>query len=140
VHIECEPTHIHRVLQSIGKMTNTNDSERGIARGVALNPGTPVGCIEPLLDQTDVVTLLAINPGWSGQKFIPSTAERIIQARTLIGDRDILLCVDGGITKDNISDTVAMGADMVVTGSAVFDGRTPKENAEYMLAGLGRNK
>lgn len=140
VHIESEPTHIHRVFQSMSKMTNANDPDRGIVCGVAINPGTPVQAIEPLLDEIGMVTLLAINPGWGGQKFIEATAERIAQVRALTGDRNILLCIDGGVTKDNISGVAAMGADLVVTGSAVFDGKAPKENAKFMLGSLGRKK
>lgn len=136
VHVESEPMHIHRVLQSIGKMTNINDPERGIVRGVALNPGTPVEAIEPILDEIDMVVILAINPGWGGQKFSSSTHKRLGKARQIVSGRDILLCVDGGITKDNISDVAGMGADIVVTGSAVFDGKAPVENANFMMNAL----
>ena len=70
VHVEsCR--HIYRVLQKLGDFTNINDSNRGILRGIALNPGTPFDVITPLIDELDMVFLLAVNPGWSGQKFIP---------------------------------------------------------------------
>ena len=140
VAVESDPTHIHRVLQALVGMANANDASRGIARGVAINPGTPVGAIEPLLDDLDMVTLLAINPGWGGQKFIGSTVGRIAQARALIGDRDVLVCVDGGVTRDNISSVAEMGADLVVTGSAVFDGKAPTENARFMLDALRKKQ
>lgn len=133
VHVESEPTHIHRVFQSLGGMTNANDPARGIVRGVGLNPGTPVAAIGPVLDDVEMVVLTAINPGWGGQKFIPATAERIAKVREMIGDRDILIGVDGGITRDNVSDVAAMGPDLIVTGSAVFDGKAPLENAKAML-------
>jgi ribulose-phosphate 3-epimerase len=133
VYLESEPTHIHRVFQSLAKMTNANDPERGIVRGIAINPGTPVQAIEPVLDDIDIVTILGINPGWGGQKLIPSTAARVAQAKELIAGRDILLCVDGGVTKDNIAEVAAWGIDMVVTGSAVFDGKAPADNARFML-------
>lgn len=133
VHVECEPTHIHRIFQSLGKMTNTNDPDRGIVRGVAINPGTPVDTIEPLLDDIDMITLLAINPGWGGQKFIPNTTERASQVNSMIGSRDILLCIDGGITQTNIAEIATIGADIIVTGSAVFDGKTPHHNAISMM-------
>jgi ribulose-phosphate 3-epimerase len=136
VHIESEPAHIHRVLQSLGAMTNANDPERGIVRAVGLNPGTPVEVIEPLLDEIEMVLLLAINPGWGGQKFIPSTAGRIEMVRKLSSGRDILLALDGGITRDNIGEIAKLGADLVVTGSAVFDGKAPRENATFMLNAL----
>ena len=63
----------HRVLQVLGTAVNANDPERGVVRGVALNPSTPVEALEPLLDDLDYVLLLAVNPGWGGQAFIPAT-------------------------------------------------------------------
>lgn len=140
VHVESCP-HIHRVLQALGQMTNANDPEAGIVRGIALNPGTPVAAIEPLLDEVEMVFLLAVNPGWSGQKFIPSTRRRLEQVKQIAGElkRDILLGVDGGITRDNIAEVAHMGADIIVTGSAVFDGRDPAGNAEFMLDAMKGN-
>ena len=80
--------------------------------------------------------LLAINPGWKGQSFLVSTFSRMEKTRELIAQsgRDILLCVDGGITRDNIGQMV--GVDIVVTGSAVFDGKAPLENVEFMTESL----
>jgi len=137
VHVESS-THVHRVLQQLGTMKNANDAARGIVRGIALNPGTPLEAIEPLLDDVDLVLLLAVNPGWGGQRFIPATIGRIARARRLLeaAGRRILLGVDGAITKDNIRSVAGTGVDLVVTGSAVFDGKTPTENARYMLAAL----
>lgn len=137
VHVESS-THVHRVLQQLGTMKNANDAARGIVRGIALNPGTPLEAIEPLLDDVDLVLLLAVNPGWGGQRFIPATIGRIARARRLLeaAARRILLGVDGAITKDNIRSVAGTGVDLVVTGSAVFDGKTPTENARYMLAAL----
>ena len=127
--------HPHRVLQVLGKATNANDPDRGIIRGVALNPGTPLAVIEPLLDELDYVLLLAVNPGWSGQGFITQTEARIGAARELIraSGRSVLLGVDGGITKANVEHVASLGVDVIVTGSAVFDGRTPEQNARLML-------
>ena len=137
VHVE-SCTHVHRVLQQLGTMKNANDAARGIVRGIALNPGTPLEAIEPLLDDVDLVLLLAVNPGWGGQRFIPATIGRIARARRLLeaAGRRILLGVDGAITKDNIRSVAGTGVDLVVTGSAVFDGKAPTENARYMLAAL----
>ena len=128
----------HRVLQVLGKATNANDPARGIVRGIALNPGTPLEAIEPLLDDVDLVLLLAVNPGWGGQRFIPATIGRIARARRMLetAGRRILLGVDGAITKENIRSVAGTGVDLVVTGSAVFDGKAPAENARYMLAAL----
>ncbi len=127
--------HVHRVLQKLGTLANANDSQRGLIRGIALNPGTPPEALEPLLEEVDFVLLLAVNPGWGGQKFISSTFRRISKARRLIADsgREILLGVDGGITRGNISEITKTGVDIIVTGSAVFDGKAPEENAKFML-------
>lgn len=134
VHVESSH-HIHRVLQQLGQMENANDPERGIVRGVALNPGTPVTAIEPLLDELELVLLLAVNPGWGGQRFIPSTLRRIAQVRKIAAatSRDILIGVDGGITLHNVAEVARAGADLIVTGSAVFDGKSAAENARAML-------
>ena len=139
VHAESS-RHIHRVLQTLGEMTNANDPARGILRGVALNPGTPLGAIEPLLDEAEMVFLLAINPGWSGQKFIAPTQQRVRRLIEMFGQakRDILLGIDGGVTRKNIADVARMGADIIATGSAVFDGKTPLENARFMISAVNK--
>jgi ribulose-phosphate 3-epimerase len=130
--------HIHRVLQKLGQMTNANEPERGILRGIALNPGTPLETIIPLIDELEMVFLLAVNPGWGGQKFIPSTEGRLSRIRTMLSDtkKDILIGVDGGLTRDNIADVARMNVDIIVTGSAVFDGKKPLENAKYMISAV----
>jgi ribulose-phosphate 3-epimerase len=127
--------HPHRVLQVL--------AGTDVVAGAALNPGTPLQAVEPLLDMLDYVLLLAVNPGWSGQSLTESTAKRIMLLRELIGDREVIVGLDGGITKDNVAAVVAMGPDVIVTGSAVFDGKTPLENARFMIraarsAGDGR--
>ena len=137
VHVE-SCVHIHRVLQHLGSMKNANDSGRGIVRGIALNPGTPVDAIVPLLDEIDLVLILAINPGWGGQSFLPSTFARLARARRLVenGARPILVGVDGGVTRANVGALAGTGVDLVVTGSAIFDGNSPAANAAAMLASL----
>ena len=134
IHVEACP-HVHRVLQQMRMVKNANDPSRGLVRGVALNPGTPLEVLEPLLDELELVLILAVNPGWSGQKFLPSTPARVEKAKRMITDsrHEILLGVDGGITRDNIGSVAAMGVDLIVTGSAVFDGKTPEANAKFML-------
>jgi len=137
VHVEsCR--HIHRVLQKLGEMTNANDSNRGILRGIALNPGTPLEVITPLIDELEMVFLLAVNPGWRGQKFIPAAQDRLSQLRQMIGDakKDVLVGVDGGITRNNIVNVARMDVDIIVTGSAVFDGKTPLKNAKFMISAV----
>jgi len=132
--------HPHRALQQMRNMTNVNDPARGLVRGVALNPGTPLEVLKPLLDELDLVLLLAVNPGWGGQKFIPSTFDRIARVRQMIADsrREILLMVDGGITRANIAEVARTGANIIVTGSAVFDGKAAEENARWMLDAVKR--
>jgi ribulose-phosphate 3-epimerase len=127
--------HPHRVLQEMGGMENVNDPARGLIRGAALNPGTPLTVLEPLLDELEMVLLLAVNPGWGGQKFAPSTFGRVDQVREMIrkSGREILLCVDGGIKRDNVAEVARTGVDLVVAGSAVFDGKAARENAREML-------
>jgi len=133
--------HIHRVLQVLGEMANANDPNKGILRGVALNPGTPLEVIIPLIDELEMVFLLAVNPGWRGQKFIPSTESRLKKLKQMIRDakKDILVGIDGGITRNNIADVARMQADIVVTGSAVFDGKTPLENAKFMMSAVSNS-
>jgi ribulose-phosphate 3-epimerase len=116
--------HPHRVLQQIGSVARAHDAGRPIARGVALNPGMPVAVLEPLVDEIDLVMLVAINPGCGGQTFLPATLGRIEAVRRVVAasGRDILVAVDGGITKANVGQLAGRGVDMVITGSAVFDG------------------
>jgi ribulose-phosphate 3-epimerase len=127
--------HPHRVLQVLGKAVNANAPERGIVRGVAINPGTPVATVEPLLDELEYVLILAVNPGWGGQKFIESTERRLDEMKRLIrrSGRQVVLGVDGGVTRDNITRIAQMGANLIVTGSAVFDGKDAAANARFML-------
>jgi len=123
-HVE-STRHPHRVLQSL--------AGSGVVRGVALNPGTPVSTLEPLLDDLELVLVLGVNPGWGGQSFIPSTERRVAEARGLVGEREIVLAVDGGITTSNVERIASLGVDLIVTGSAVFDGVSPEANARAML-------
>jgi ribulose-phosphate 3-epimerase len=127
--------HIHRVLQRLGEMTSVNHPERGILRGIALDPGVPLEAVAPLIDEVEMIVLLAVNPGWGGQKFIPTTGPRLNRLKQMVQDaqKDILLGVDGGITRNNVAEVARMGADLIVTGSAVFDGKNPRENARFML-------
>ncbi len=139
VHVE-SCTHVHRVLQVMGALKCRRDPARRIVRGAALNPGTPVEALVPLLDEIDLVMLLAVNPGWGGQRFLGSTRERLRHATELIArsGREILLEIDGGVDRTNIADIAALGPDIIVTGSAVFDGKDPVGNARHMLEAAAR--
>lgn len=125
----------HRVLQVLGQASNANDPARGIVRGVALDPSTPVEVLRPLVGDLEYVLILAINPGWSGQPFLPSTAGRLQEARRLIetSGRRIALGVDGAVTRENVAAVAGLGADLIVSGSAIFDGRAPAANLAAML-------
>ena len=130
--------HPYRVLQQMRSLVNANDPARGIVRGAALNPGTPLETLDPLLDELELVLLLAVNPGWGGQKFTPSTFQRIANVKKMIAGsgREILLGVDGGITRANVAEVAKTGVDLIVTGSAVFDGKATEENAKFMLEAI----
>jgi len=129
--------HPHRVLQVLGSTAHRQHADRTIARGVALNPGTPVEVLDPFLDEIEMVMLVAINPGWSGQAFIPATLGRLEAVRQKIASsgREILIAVDGGITRRNAGQLAGRGVDIVVTGSAVFDGDV-KANIDEMTQAL----
>ncbi|MDD4870485.1 MAG: ribulose-phosphate 3-epimerase [Kiritimatiellae bacterium] len=132
VHVEaCR--HPHRVLQAIGQLSVAGEKDRRPLRGIALNPGTTLHVIEPLIDEVDMIFLLAVNPGWGGQKFIGSTQRRMEQLLQMIreSNRDVLVGIDGGITKDNIDAVAKMGADIIVTGSAIFDGKNILQNVQH---------
>jgi ribulose-phosphate 3-epimerase len=132
--------YAHRALQVLGRATNANDPERGVIRGIALNPGTPLEWIDPLLDEVDYILLVAINPGWGGQSFTPAIEARVRRVRERIdaSGRSVLLGVDGAVTKANIAAVAALGPDIIVTGSAIFDGKAPQENAQFMLGEASR--
>jgi ribulose-phosphate 3-epimerase len=139
VHVEAA-VHIHRVLQRLGTLENAGRPGEGIVRGLAFDPGTPLEWLEPLLEEVDLVTILAIDPGWAGQKFASATLDRVARAKEIIAatGKDILVCVDGGVTKDNIAGIAAAGADLIVTGSAVFDGKAAEDNARFVLDAVRR--
>ena len=126
-HLEAT-RHPHRVLQSL--------ATSGVVRGVALNPGTPVEAVEPLLDDLELILLLGVNPGYGGQTFLRSTVARTARARELAHGREIAICVDGGVTLANIAEVAALEADVVVAGSAGVDGRAPAANARALQQAL----
>ena len=96
--------------------------EQGCKAGLVFNPATPLDWLEHVIDKLDMVLLMSVNPGFGGQKFIPSALPKLRQARRLIdsGDRDIRLEIDGGVKVDNIGEIAAAGADTFVAGSAIF--------------------
>jgi ribulose-phosphate 3-epimerase len=135
VHLESD-VHIHRALQQIN--LSAKAAGREVLKGIALNPGTPLEALEPLLDEVDLVLILAINPGWGGQKFIPFSKKRFERLQEMIeaSGRMILTAIDGGITRENIDDVGKMGADLVISGSAIFERGAIAENAAYMMSAI----
>jgi ribulose-phosphate 3-epimerase len=110
--------HVDRTLQLI--------RDHGCKAGLVFNPATPLAHMDHVMDKLDLVLLMSVNPGFGGQKFIPSTLGKLREARQRIDavkaetGRDIWLEVDGGVKVDNIAEIVAAGADTLVAGSAVF--------------------
>jgi ribulose-phosphate 3-epimerase len=138
IHVE-STRHPHRALRVLADVASVNAPGRPVIRGLALNPGTPVEWIEPLLGETDYLLILSVDPGWRGA-FANGTGGRVAAARALIqrSGRPTLLGVDGGVTRQNIVEVASFGADIVVSGTAIFDGRaTPRETVRYMRDRLG---
>ena len=111
-HVEAGP-HVHRTLQAI--------RAAGMRAGVALNPGTPAGAVEPLLDLVDLVCVMTVNPGFGGQTFLDMTA-KVRALRAMIGDRPVHVEIDGGVDVATAAKVAQAGADVLVAGSAVFRG------------------
>lgn len=120
-HIEAGP-HSHRTMQAI--------RSAGMKAGIALNPGTPAEALEHLLDMTDLVCVMTVNPGFGGQKFIDMTA-KVCKLREMIGDRPVHIEIDGGVDPTTAPLVVAAGADVLVAGSAVFRGGSVENPAPY---------
>ena len=106
----------------------------------SVNPGTSASAIEPLLDDVELVLVLAVDPGWGGQRFAPGTERKLEAVKALIerSGRPVMLAVDGGVTRENAGSIAAMGVDLIVAGSAVFDGGDAAANLGSLLAGVGR--
>ena len=94
----------------------------GCKAGVSINPETSFSGLEKFLDKLDLILVMSVNPGFGGQKFIPSSIEKIKNIKSLIGNRQILLEVDGGVNDYNAPKLVKAGADILVAGSFVFNG------------------
>jgi len=113
VHAEAGP-HLDRSLQAIKAL--------GKKAGVSLNPGTPESVLEYVLDRLDLILVMTVNPGFGGQAFIPATAEKVRRIRSMVGDRNIDIQVDGGITPETVPLVAEAGANVFVAGSAVYKG------------------
>ena len=115
VHAEATK-HLDRSLQAIRDL--------GRKAGVSLNPSTPENVIEYVLDRLDLILLMTVNPGFGGQKFIPSVVGKVSRIKQMIGDRPIHIEIDGGVTPETAPLVAKAGADVLVAGSAVFKGGT----------------
>ncbi len=120
-HVEAGP-HSHRTLQAI--------RAAGMKAGIALNPGTPAEAVEHLLDLTDLVCVMTVNPGFGGQKFIDMTT-KVRRLREMIGDRPVHIEIDGGVDPKTAPLVAAAGADVLVAGSAVFKGGSVSNPSVY---------
>jgi ribulose-phosphate 3-epimerase len=120
IHYEAS-THLHRSLQAIKAL--------GMQAGVAINPHTPVSLLKDIINDTDVVCMMSVNPGFGGQSFIPNTLQKIKELKQIILDRGAhtLIEIDGGVTLDNASAIVAAGADILVAGNTVFSAANPTQ-------------
>ena len=129
VHAEAGP-HLDRSLQLI--------RAAGKKAGVSITPQTPETALAYVLDRLDLILVMSVNPGFGGQKFIPTMLEKIERIRAMIGARSIHLEVDGGVTPGNAGDCARAGADVLVAGSAVFQGGAYAENIAALRAAAGK--
>jgi ribulose-phosphate 3-epimerase len=123
--------HLDRLVQQI--------KELGAKATVVLNPATSLATLEVILSKVDMVLLMTVNPGFSGQEFIPETLPKIRKLREMIDSQglDVLLQVDGGVSMDTIDALVAAGVDVFVSGSGIFDKGDIKGNVRRLRERLG---
>jgi ribulose-phosphate 3-epimerase len=124
-HVEAT-VHLERHIQQV--------KELGAKVAVSLNPHTPLDCLEYVLPEVDLVLLMTVNPGFSGQKFIPGVLPKIRRLRQTIDERElkVLIEVDGGVSLNTVDDIVAAGADVLVSGSGVFNDRPLADNVRRL--------
>lgn len=118
VHVETCP-HLHRTIQQI--------RELGVKAGVTLNPSTPLAALEEILPEVDLALIMSVNPGFGGQKYIPSSTAKIRRLRQMLDaiGSAAFLEVDGGVYAGNAAEIAQAGANVLVAGSAVFGGTKP---------------
>jgi ribulose-phosphate 3-epimerase len=126
VHVEAD-VHLNRTLVAI--------REAGGKAGIAINPATPLVALEEALPYADFVLLMSVNPGFGGQKFVPTSMDKLRRLRRMINERglQVRIEIDGGIDAENISDIVEAGAEIIVAGSAVFGGGKPAEAVQTLI-------
>lgn len=116
--------HLHKLIMQI--------KSHNVKAGIVLNPHTRVDVIEPLIDDIDNVLIMSVNPGFGGQKFITNSIKKIEKTKKLIGQRDIIISVDGGINLNTCSDVIKAGANLLVAGSAIIDSKDKKETIKQL--------
>ena len=118
--------------------------DSGCQAGLVFNPGTPLHCLDHVMDKIDVILLMSVNPGFGGQSFIPGTLDKLREARLRIdrwvqaGGQNILLEIDGGVKTDNIAEIRAAGADTFVAGSAIFGKPDYRQVIDTLRAEIAR--
>lgn len=127
VHVEA-CTHLHRVIQHIKSL--------GMKAGVSLNPHTPVCMLENVINDIDLLLIMSVNPGFGGQKFIEKSIDKIKQAKELItkSQAQTLIEVDGGISIENAAKVYNAGADILVSGNAIFSAENPENYIKALKA------
>lgn len=123
VHIECDDD----ISQCISLIKKCNKKA-----GLAISPDTDVELLRPYLDSISIITVMSVYPGFGGQSFIEKSYERIIKIKEMVGERDILLSVDGGVSENNVRKLEECGNNMVVAGSSVFKAQNRKEMIEKL--------
>ncbi len=126
VHLEAD-AHLQRTLCAI--------REAGGKSGVAINPGTPLVMLEEVLPFADFVVIMSVNPGFGGQKFIHTSLDKLRRLRRMIERRGLptRIEIDGGVKLENIQKVTEAGAEIIVAGSAVFDGGNPTEAVKELI-------
>ena len=127
ITVHCEACkHLNRTIQTI--------KEEGVKAGVVLNPSTSLHELDYVLEYVDMVLLMSVNPGFGGQKYIDNVTGKIKDLKAIRDERnlDFEIEVDGGITLDNAKMVIDAGADVLVAGSAVFNGDKEKNIKEFM--------
>lgn len=129
VHVEAD-VHLDRSLQYL--------RDNGIRAGVAINPGTSLSLLEEVLPLVDYVLIMTVNPGFGGQKFIPSMIKKISRLKDIIVSNKYRarIEVDGGIGPDNLQDVLAAGAEIIVVGSAIFSSQMNASEAVRQMKGI----
>ena len=130
IHAEAAP-HLHRQLTRI--------RELGCRAGVALNPATPLNAVGEVMAEIDLLLIMTVNPGFGGQEFIPYSVDKIRRARLMLDEAgsDAALEVDGGISRETITEVWSAGADTFVAGNAIFSARDPKGEIAALRASCG---